>query len=273
MLCTLFWNVPQWELVHCQDKPEAQKQLPDLLKTLHVAISAALFLFLKPRGCFCSTVVWYQLALQNFPLLQITWIKNRLNTEDPDSSPSRQKMRGTTTVSLIMSKWPSKRFSRKKPQLTWQPNADLRNFRTEGDIGAAPVTIIRTLPPIVSYKWIRSHQIKLPILLLPIILLPILLLYCSGYLHLEELTWTFLKTSLSKRLSFRIMPCFTSIIFIVAAKFNRNFFTGVFAPLCICRKKPSLRSLLTAIPPVLASLGGTVHYFVAVGFVFITAML
>lgn len=212
---------------------KAQRQLPDLLKMLHVDISAALFLLLKPRGCFCSTVVWCQLALQSFILLQVTLIKKPLNTEDPDSSPSRQKLEETTAVSLIMSKWPSKRFSRKKTQLTWQPSADLRNFRTEGDIGAAPVTIIRTLPPMVSYKWIRNHQIKLPVL------------YCSGYLRLEELTWTFLKTSLSKRLSFRIMPCFTSIIFIVAAKFNRNFFTGVFAPLCICRKKNGISQVYT----------------------------
>lgn len=35
----------------------------------------------------------------------------------------------------------------------------------------------------------------------------------------------------------------------------------------------SLRSTLTAIPPVLASLGGTVHYLVVLRFVFITAML
>lgn len=45
---------------------KAQRQLPDLLKMLHVDIPAALFLLLKPRGCFCSTVVWCQLALQSF---------------------------------------------------------------------------------------------------------------------------------------------------------------------------------------------------------------
>lgn len=75
-------------------------------------------------------------------------------------------------------------------------------------------------------------------------------------------------------LSFLVMPCFTSAVFRVIPIFNSIFFTGVFAPLCICKEKyQTLRFQLISVPPVLALLGGTMHYFVVLVFVFTIAMI
>ena len=37
--------------------------------------------------------------------------------------------------------------------ITWQPRAALRKLRTDGDMGAAPVTMMRTRPPRDSCRW------------------------------------------------------------------------------------------------------------------------
>lgn len=105
---------------------------------------------------------------------------------------------------------------------TWQPRAALRKLRTEGDMGAAPVTMNLTRPPRDScgsrFRECRSTDTTQT---------PQTTCVCSD----RTSTWTLLKMSLSQMLFFLTMPSFISAYFLSTAKFSSHFLNGVVAPL------------------------------------------
>lgn len=105
----------------------------------------------------------------------------------------------------------------RRSRLTWQPSAALRKPRTDGDAGAAPVMIIRSLPPKLACKDTHIIQSNSSTAWAP----------CPT--GSASRTWILWKKILSHMLSLRITPRLTSAPFLLAAKFSSQRFTELLA--------------------------------------------